>query len=93
MTVIWIMRRWLHPESHQRLEVLYQMLKEPHEGNYRFSRAWPPGGVGIDHMANYINLVASTAGRSMTMLDRIPTPAPIYETARLAAGGPQWTKS
>ena len=80
-----------HPESHQRLEVLYQMLQEPGmKGNYVEipPRLATQEELELIHMPNYISLVASTAGRSMTMLDPDTYAcAKSYETARLAAGG------
>ena len=80
-----------HPESHQRLEVLYQMLQEPGmKGNYVEIPPRPATQEELEliHMPNYISLVASTAGRSMTMLDPDTYAcAKSYETARLAAGG------
>jgi acetoin utilization deacetylase AcuC-like enzyme len=80
-----------HPESHQRLEVLYQMLKEPAmKGNYAEvpPRLATQEELELIHMPNYIRLVASTAGRSMSMLDPDTYAcAKSYETARLAAGG------
>jgi acetoin utilization deacetylase AcuC-like enzyme len=80
-----------HPESHQRLEVLYRMLQESGmKGNYAEIPPRPATRQELEmiHMPNYIDLVASTAGRSMTMLDPDTFAcAKSYEAARLAAGG------
>ena len=80
-----------HPESQQRLEVLYQMLREPGMGgNYAEipPRLATQQELELIHTPNYIGLVASTAGRAMTMLDPDTYAcAKSYETARLAVGG------
>ena len=80
-----------HPESHQRLEVLYQMMKEPAmKGNYAEipPRIATQEELELIHMPSYIRQVAATAGRSMTMLDPDTYAcAKSYEAARLAAGG------
>jgi len=80
-----------HPESRQRLEVLYEMLREPGmRGQYEEipPRMATQQELELIHMPNYISLVASTAGRSMTMLDPDTYAcAKSYETARLAVGG------
>ncbi|NWF55170.1 MAG: histone deacetylase [Syntrophaceae bacterium] len=80
-----------HPESHERLEVLYRMLQEPTmKGNYAeiSPRMATQEELELIHMPSYIRLVASTAGRPMTMLDPDTYAcAKSYDTARLAAGG------
>jgi acetoin utilization deacetylase AcuC-like enzyme len=80
-----------HPESHQRLEVLYGMLQEPGmKGKYAevHPRMAMQEELELIHVPNYIRLVASTAGRSMTMLDPDTYACPkSYEAATLAAGG------
>jgi len=80
-----------HPESEQRLEVLYEMLQEP-EMKGRFVEVPPRMAtqeeLELIHVPSYIQLVAATAGRSMTMLDPDTYAcSKSYETARLAAGG------
>lgn len=80
-----------HPESHQRLEALYTMLEEPGmKGSYQAiePRMAKQEEIELIHSPSYINLVASTAARSMTMLDPDTySCAKSYETARLAVGG------
>jgi acetoin utilization deacetylase AcuC-like enzyme len=80
-----------HPETPQRLISIYEMLESP-DMNWKF--------VGIDarladrselervHKAAYIDAIAATSGRSMSMLDpdTVAT-AETYDVARLAAGG------
>jgi len=80
-----------HPETPQRLVSIYEMLDNP-------DMAWK--FIGIDarqaaraelervHRPAYIDAVASTAGRSMSMLDADTVASPeSYDIARLAAGG------
>jgi acetoin utilization deacetylase AcuC-like enzyme len=80
-----------HPESQQRLEVIYKMLQEP-EMKGKFKEIRPRAAareeLQLIHGPRYIQLVASTADRDYTMLDP-DTYACMksYETARLAAGG------
>jgi len=80
-----------HPESPQRLVLIYEMLDNP-DMVWKF--------IGIDarkasraelervHGPAYIDAIAATAGRSMSMLDpdTVATPE-TYDIARLAAGG------
>jgi acetoin utilization deacetylase AcuC-like enzyme len=80
-----------HPETPQRLVSIYEMLDNP-DMVWKF--------IGIDarkatqeelervHSPAYIDAVAATAGRSMSMLDpdTVATPE-TYDIARLAAGG------
>ena len=80
-----------HPESHQRLEVVYHMLKDSDmKGKYS---AIPPRAahqeeLELIHVPSYIRSVAATAGRPMTMLDPDTYACDqSYETAKLAAGG------
>ncbi len=80
-----------HPESHHRLEVLYQMLEEL-EMKGKFSEINPrlatQEELELIHVPRYIQLVASTAGRSCVMLDPDTYAcSQSYETAKLAAGG------
>jgi len=80
-----------HPETPQRLVSIYEMLDNP-DMVWKF--------IGIDarvstreelervHKPAYIDAIAATAGRSMSMLDpdTVATPE-TYDIARLAAGG------
>lgn len=80
-----------HPESQSRLEVIYQMLREP-EMKGRFIEIPPRLAIQEEleliHAPHYIQSVAATAGRSYTMLDPDTYAcAKSYETAKLAAGG------
>jgi acetoin utilization deacetylase AcuC-like enzyme len=80
-----------HPESHQRLEVLYRMLQET-EMKGKFIEVQPRMAtreeLELIHVPRYIQLVASTAGQACTMLDPDTYAcSKSYETAKLAAGG------
>jgi acetoin utilization deacetylase AcuC-like enzyme len=80
-----------HPESHQRLEVIYKMLQEP-EMKGKFVEVQPRMATQEElefiHGPRYIQLVASTASRDYAMLDPDTYACPkSYETAKLAAGG------
>ena len=80
-----------HPESHQRLEVLYGMLQET-EMKGKFIEVQPRMAtreeLELIHVPRYIQLVASTAGQACTMLDPDTYAcSKSYETAKLAAGG------
>lgn len=80
-----------HPESHHRLEVLYDMLKDDDiAGN--FSEIKPrfclPEELEMIHGSEYIARVAETAGISHASLDPdTQTSARSYDVARLAVGG------
>jgi acetoin utilization deacetylase AcuC-like enzyme len=80
-----------HPESHHRLEVVYEMLKD--EGIERRCGILTPrpatqGELELNHSLNYINQIASSAGRSFTMLDPDTTTSPkSWEAAQMAVGG------
>ena len=80
-----------HPESHQRLEVLYQMLEEPEMKGTLVEiipRMATQEELGLIHVPRYIQQVASTAGHACIMLDPDTYACPkSYETAKLAAGG------
>jgi acetoin utilization deacetylase AcuC-like enzyme len=80
-----------HPETPQRLVSIYEMLDNP-------DMAWK--FIGIEareaaraelervHRPAYIDAIAATAGRSMSMLDADTVASPeTYDIARLAAGG------
>jgi len=80
-----------HPESHRRLEVLYKMLQAP-DMMGKFIQVEPRRAtheeLELIHDRDYVQLVASTASRSYTMLDPDTYACPkSYETAKLAAGG------
>jgi acetoin utilization deacetylase AcuC-like enzyme len=80
-----------HPESHQRLEVIYQMLQDSDmKGKYSEISPRPADQEELEliHTSGYIRTVSATAGRAMTMLDPDTYAcAQSYETAKLAAGG------
>jgi len=80
-----------HPESHQRLEVLYRMLQDS-DMQGKFAEIEPRMAtleeLELIHTPSYIQMVASTAGRSFTMLDPDTYAcSKSYETAKLAVGG------
>jgi acetoin utilization deacetylase AcuC-like enzyme len=80
-----------HPESPERLRVIYQMLEEK-EMKGHFELVKPREATREEllaiHSADYIDLVASTAGKSHYRLDMdTSTSAKSYEAALLAAGG------
>ena len=80
-----------HPETPQRLISIYEMLDNP-------DMAWKFTGIDARHAtreelervhrSSYIDFIAQTAGKKMTMLDpdTVAT-AETYDAARLAAGG------
>jgi acetoin utilization deacetylase AcuC-like enzyme len=80
-----------HPESHQRLEALYQMLEEPEmKGTLEEikPRMATQEELELIHVPRYIQLVASTADHACVMLDPDTYAcSKSYETAKLAAGG------
>ncbi len=80
-----------HPESHRRLEVIYQMLQEP-DMKGKFTEIRPRMAsreeLELIHGPRYVQFVASTADRDYTMLDPDTYACTkSYETAKLAAGG------
>jgi len=80
-----------HPESPERLQVIYGMLQEP-DMKEKFVEVNPRLATDEElefiHIPRYIQLVASTARRSFMMLDPDTYACPkSYETAKLAAGG------
>ena len=80
-----------HPESHHRLEVIYDMLKDE-DMQDTFKELSPRGAtqaeLELNHSLDYINQVASTAGRSVCSLDPDTTTSPLsWEAAQQAAGG------
>ena len=80
-----------HPESHQRLKVVYKMLQETGPEGKLVEikpRMALDEELELNHTRKYIELVASTAGRDYTMLDPDTYAcAKSYETAKLAVGG------
>lgn len=80
-----------HPESHHRLEVIYDMLKAS-DLQGQFSELAPrpaaQAELELNHSPDYIDQVAATAGRSFTSLDADTSASPrSWEAARMAAGG------
>jgi acetoin utilization deacetylase AcuC-like enzyme len=80
-----------HPESPERLRVLYQMLEDP-EIRGGFLELKPREAKREDlervHDPRYIDRIAETAGRPRTSLDPdTQTSARSYEAALMAAGG------
>ena len=80
-----------HPESHHRLEVIYEMLAEGDMAG-KFVNVKPRNATRAEleyiHTPEYISLVASTAGKPREMLDPDTQTSPkSWEAAQLAAGG------
>jgi acetoin utilization deacetylase AcuC-like enzyme len=80
-----------HPESHHRLEVIYDMLQdEDMQGTFKelSPRAATQEELQLNHSLDYIDQVAATAGRSVCSLDPDTTTSPLsWEAAQKAAGG------
>ncbi len=80
-----------HPESPQRLEAIYDMLNDPDmEDRYTDVpvREATEEELLYIHSKDYIDLVASTAGKPYSYLDAdTQTSAGSYQAALLAAGG------
>jgi acetoin utilization deacetylase AcuC-like enzyme len=80
-----------HPESPERLRVIYKMLEEPEmKGFLEEIKPRPATREEIElvHAPSYIDQVAKTAGTPYYRLDMdTSTCAKTYETALLAAGG------
>ena len=80
-----------HPESPERLRVIYQMLEEnAMRGLFEMvkPRAATREELEMNHTPAYIDLVSSTAGKPHFRLDMdTSTCAKSYEAALLAAGG------
>ena len=80
-----------HPESPERLKVIYRMLEEEEmKGLYELvkPRAATRGELEMNHRPAYIDLIASTAGKPHTRLDMdTSTCDQSYEAALFAAGG------
>src|SRR4030042_1842877 len=80
-----------HPESPERLKVIYKMLEEAEmKGLFEMvqPRAATQEELEMIHAPSYINMVASTAGKPYYRLDMdTSTCAKSYEAALWAAGG------
>ena len=81
-----------HPESPERLRVLYQMLEEEELRGQLLenvkARPATREEIELNHDPSYIDLIASTAGKPHYRLDLdTSTSAGSYEAALLAAGG------
>jgi len=80
-----------HPESPERLKVMYQMLEEKEmKGLFEsvIPRAATREELEMNHTLKYIDLIASTAGKPYFRLDMdTSTCAKSYEAALFAAGG------
>ena len=80
-----------HPESPQRLEVIYSMLEEPDMKGCFIDvpvRLAEKEELIMVHAPEYVDRLAGTAGRDYTYLDPdTQTCADSYEAALLAAGG------
>lgn len=80
-----------HPESQERLQVVYKMMQEPDLQGKLVEiqpRMATDEELELIHVRRYIQLVASTAGRDFTMLDPDTYAcSQSYVTAKLAAGG------
>lgn len=80
-----------HPESPERLRVIYKMLQEEDmRGKFLELTPRPASLEELEfvHTSRYIQTVAATAGQKLIMLDPDTyTCAQSYEIARLAAGG------
>ncbi len=80
-----------HPESPERLRVIYKMLEEPEMKGFLEKVKPRPATreeLGMIHTPAYIDLVAKTAGKPSYRLDMdTSTCAKSYDTALLAAGG------
>ena len=80
-----------HPESPQRLEVIYDMLKDPDmEGHFKEVpvRRAEKDELLLVHSPDYVARIAATEGKEYTYLDPDTQASPgSYEAALLAAGG------
>lgn len=81
-----------HPESPDRLREIYQGIEEEEMKGRALGKVKPRPATREElemvHSPAYINLIASTAGKSYVRLDGdTSTCAKSYETALLAAGG------
>lgn len=80
-----------HPESPERLASVYEMLDNP-DMSWKYinidPRAASHDELAYVHTQDYIDLVASTAGKRQVILDADTITSPeTYDIARLAVGG------
>ncbi len=80
-----------HPESHRRLEVIYEMLNDPDMTDKYIDvpvREATEEELLYIHSKDYIDLVAATASKPSSFLDADTQTSPgSYQAALLAAGG------
>jgi len=80
-----------HPESHQRLEVIYNMLEDPEmKGQFKEVpvRRAAADDLTLVHSPGYVSQVESTSGQDFSRLDMdTTTSSGSYEAALLAVGG------
>ncbi len=81
-----------HPESPERLKVIYEMLEEEKKRGLHLTKVKPrPASreeLETTHSSAYIDRIASTAGKTHFRLDPdTSTSAKSYEAALMAAGG------
>jgi acetoin utilization deacetylase AcuC-like enzyme len=80
-----------HPESHRRLEVIYEMLNDPDMKDKYVDvpvREATEEELLYVHSKDYIDLVAATAGKPHSYLDADTQTSPAsYQAALLATGG------
>ena len=80
-----------HPESHRRLEVIYEMLNDPDMIDRYIDvpvREAKEEELLYIHLKDYINTVAATAGKPQSYLDADTQTSPgSYQAALLAVGG------
>jgi len=79
------------PESPERLTAIYEMLENP-DMSWKFTgidaRYAKRDELEMVHFSSYIDAIADTAGKNLTMLDSdTAATAETYDAARLAAGG------
>jgi acetoin utilization deacetylase AcuC-like enzyme len=80
-----------HPESPDRLAVIYEMLENPLM-SWKFTEIEPREATHKEieaiHAPSYVDFIASTAGKRSVFLDPDTSTSPqTYETAKLAVGG------
>jgi len=80
-----------HPESHQRLEVIYNMLEDPEmKGQFKEVpvRRAAANELTLVHSPGYVSQVETTSGKDFSRLDMdTTTSSGSYEAALLAVGG------
>ncbi|HQI24507.1 MAG TPA: histone deacetylase, partial [Smithella sp.] len=80
-----------HPESPERLAVIYEMLENPLM-SWKFTPIEPREATHEEieriHARSYVDFIASTAGKRSVFLDPDTSTSPeTYDAAKLAAGG------